>query len=137
MFVSSPCVLYLSFVSSHRITNRPQRDRSNSPSLVSFQTRTANGGYDLHLLARLNLELPGPQEPQHSEGVESLLVSLGLEHRAQLVDGGILLLGGVAWVTRLGGRGNSREVEVRVVFRVEARVLCHCEGCVDCSSRQV
>jgi hypothetical protein len=136
MFVSSPCVLYLSFVTSHRLTDASQQYRSKSPPLVPVQARTANGGYDLHLLAQLNLELPGPQEPQHGEGVESLLVSLGLEHRAQLVDGGILLLGGVAWVTGLGGRGNSREVEVRVVFRVEARVLCHCEGSVsDCSRR--
>jgi hypothetical protein len=128
MVVPSPCVPSPSSVSSHRLTDRPQHYRSKSPSL--FVVQHASSGCNSHLFAQLDLELPGSQESQQSEGVESLLVPLGLEHGAQLVDSGILLLGSVTWVARLCDRGNSGEVEMTVVLGIE--VLSGGHGCGVC-----
>ena len=57
--------------------------------------------WNVHLLARLDVELPRPQEPQHGQSIKSFRVSRLLEHGTQLVYLRILLFGGVAWVAGL------------------------------------
>lgn len=71
-----------------------------------------------HLLAKVDIKLPGPQKPQQSKGVQPLSVAVCLESSAQLLNGSIVLLGGVARVARLRIRSGGREI-VLVVLGVE------------------
>lgn len=79
----------------------------------------------LHLLGELNIELSSSQESQEGQSVESLGIPLRLQHHSQLLNLGILLFRGVAWVARLVLRCGRWEVVVIVLgVRLEVWVLC-------------
>ena len=57
---------------------------------------------NVHSLGSLDIELPGSQKPQQSQGIQSLGVSQLLELSTKLMDCSILLGGCVSRVAGLG-----------------------------------
>jgi len=69
----------------------------------------------IHSLRRLDVKLPGSQEPQQSQSVQSLGVTQLLKLRPQLIHSSILLWGCVTRVAGLGLWGGCREIIVVIL----------------------
>ena len=85
---------------------------SHDPSIhPSSYTKSAN----IHGLGRLDIKLPGSQEPQQGQGVQPIGVTQLLEFGPQLVHGSVLLGGCMTRMPGLGLGGGGGEIIVVVL----------------------